>query len=169
MIIAGYLILCIGTVVAQATLSTMLSVNDMYPDLCLVLVCIIGFLTNEYKGLMIGLTMGLFQDLLAPGGIGLNMILKGLAGFLAGATTHTISAVTPSVVVLITLALSLGCGLASLIVAYPALIGPEAFHAIVGTLLPQSLYHSVLAAGIFWIARKTRKAFDMVHSRQGYR
>jgi len=169
MIIAGYLFLCIGTVVAQATLSAMLSINEIYPDLCLVLVCIIGFFTNEYKGLMIGLTMGLFQDLLAPGGIGLNMILKGLAGTLAGLTTHTISTVTLSAVVLITLALSLGCGLASLIVAYPDLIGPEAFHAIVGTLVPQSLYHSVLAAGIFLGTHKARKAFGMVHSGQGIR
>ncbi len=169
MIIAGYLLLCLGTVVAQAIFSTMLSVNSIYPDLCLVLVCIIGFLTNEYKGLMIGLTMGLFQDLLAPGGIGLNMILKGLAGYLAGVTTHTISTVTPSAVVLVTLALSLGCGLASLIVAYPALNGPEAFHAIVGNLVPQSLYHSFLAAGIFLITHKARKAFGMVHSGQGPR
>jgi rod shape-determining protein MreD len=169
MIIAGYLLLCIGTVVAQATLGAMLSINDIYPDLCLVVVCIIGFLTNEYKGLMIGLTMGLFQDLLAPGGIGLNLILKGLAGYLAGTTTYTISTVTPSAVVLVTLGLSLGCGLASLIVAYPALIGPEAFHAIVETLVPQSLYHSFLAAGIFWITIKARKAFGMVHSGQGHR
>ena len=169
MIIAGYLLLCIGTVVAQATLSSMLSVNDVYPDLCLVLVCLVGFLTNEYKGLMVGLTMGLFQDLLAPGGIGLNLILKGLAGTLAGVTTHTISTVTPSAVALVTLALSLGCGLASLIVAYPALIGPEAFHAITGNLIPQSLYHSVLTAGIFWGTHKARKAFSMVHSGQGLR
>ena len=94
MIIALQIVLCLGTVVAQATLSTWLSVNNIYPDLCLILACIVGFLTNEYKGLMIGLTIGLFQDLLAPGGIGLNMILKGLAGFLAGVTTHTVSSVT---------------------------------------------------------------------------
>ena len=166
MIVAWYILLCLGTVVAQATFSTMLSINDVYPDLCLVLVCILGFLTNEYKGLMIGLTMGLFQDLLAPGGIGLNMILKGLAGSLAGVTTHTISTITTQAVVIATLALSLGCGLASLIVAYPILDGSEALHAILGNLVPQALYHSLLAAGIFWVIHKVRKAFGMVHSVQ---
>ena len=169
MIVACYILLCLGTVVAQATFSTMVSVNDIYPDLCLVVVCIIGFLTNEYKGLMIGLTMGLFQDLLAPGGIGLNMILKGLAGSLAGVTTHTISTLTAPAVVIATLALSLGCGLASLIVAYPILDGSEAFHAILGNLVPQAPYHSLLAAGIFWVTHKVRKAFGMVHSVQGRR
>jgi cell shape-determining protein MreD len=169
MIIALQIVLCLGTVVAQATLSTWLSVNNIYPDLCLILACIVGFLTNEYKGLMIGLTIGLFQDLLAPGGIGLNMILKGLAGFLAGVTTHTVSAVTTAAVVIVTLVLSLGCGLASLIVAYPVLDGPDALHAISWTLAIQALYNSLLAAGIFWLTHKVRHSFGVVHFAQGRR
>ena len=169
MIIALQIVLCLGTVVAQATLSTWLSVNNTYPDLCLILACIVGFLTNEYKGLMIGLTIGLFQDLLAPGGIGLNMILKGLAGFLAGVTTHTVSSVTTAAVVIVTLVLSLGCGLASLIVAYPVLDGPAALQAISWTLATQALYNSLLAAGIFWLSNKVRHSFGVVHFAQGRR
>jgi cell shape-determining protein MreD len=169
MIIVLQIALCLGTVVAQATLSAWLSVNNIYPDLCLILACLVGFLTNEYKGLMIGLTVGLFQDLLAPGGIGLNMILKGLAGCLAGATTHTVSTVTTGAVVIVTLVLSLGCGLASLIVAYPSLDGSDAFHAISWILLPQALYNALLAAGIFWLTHKVRPSFAVVHFAQGRR
>ena len=169
MIIVLQIALCLGTVVAQATLSAWLSVNNIYPDLCLILACLVGFLTNEYKGLMIGLTVGLFQDLLAPGGIGLNMILKGLAGCLAGATTHTVSTVTTGAVVIVTLVLSLGCGLASLIVAYPSLDGSDAFHAISWILLPQALYNALLAAGIFWLTHKVRPSFAVVHFAHGRR
>jgi len=169
MIIVLQIALCLGTVVTQATLSAWLSVNNIYPDLCLILACLVGFLTNEYKGLMIGLTVGLFQDLLAPGGIGLNMILKGLAGYLAGATTHTVSTVTTGAVVIVTLVLSLGCGLASLIVAYPSLDGSDAFHAISWILLPQALYNALLAAGIFWLTHKVRPSFAVVHFAQGRR
>lgn len=169
MIIVLQIVLCLGTVVAQATLSTWLSVNNIYPDLCLILACIVGFLTSEYKGLMIGLTIGLFQDLLAPGGIGLNMILKGLAGCLAGVTTHTVSTVTTGAVVIVTLILSLGCGLASLIVAYTALDGTDVFHAISLTLFPQALYNSLLAAGIFWFTHKVRQLFGVVHFVPGHR
>lgn len=128
-----------------------------------------GFLSNEYKGLMIGLGVGLLQDLLSPGGIGINMILKGLAGTLAGTTTHTVSTVTPTAVAIITLVLSLGCGLASLIVAYPALNGTEAFQAISWVLAPQALYNSFLAAGIFWLIYKFRLAFGVVHFAHGRR
>ncbi len=100
---------------------------------------------------MVGLTVGLFQDILAPGGIGLNMILKGLAGALAGMTTQTISTVTVPVVLMVTCALSFGCGLASLMVAYPVLDGSAFLQAISAVLLPQSVYNGVLAVGIFWL------------------
>jgi len=163
MLIALHIVLCIATVIAQATFSSLLTIHDVYPDLCLILACLVGFLSNEYKGLIIGLTVGLLQDLLTPGGIGINMILKGLAGTLAGVTTHTVSTVTVSAVVLVTVVLSLGCGLASLIVAYPALDGSEAFHAISSILIPQALYHSILSAGIFWLIHKIRHAFGVVH------
>jgi cell shape-determining protein MreD len=169
MIIVLQIALCLGTVVTQATLSAWLSVNNIFPDLCLIFACLVGFLTNEYKGLMIGLTVGLFQDLLAPGGIGLNMILKGLAGCLAGATTHTVSTVTTGAVVIVTLVLSLGCGLASLIVAYPSIDGSDAFHAISWILLPQALYNALLAAGIFWLTHKVRPSSAVVHFAQGRR
>jgi rod shape-determining protein MreD len=167
--IALHIMLCVATVVAQATLSSWLSIYDVHPDLSLILACMAGFLSNEYKGLMIGLTVGLLQDLLTPGGIGINMILKGLAGTLAGVTKHTVSTVTASAVVIVTLVLSLGCGLASLIVAYPALNGTEAFHAISWVLVPQSLYNSFLAAGIFWLLHKFRHSFGVVHFAQGRR
>ncbi len=163
MIVVWHLLLCIGTVLAQATLSSMLSVNGIYPDLCLVVACIVGFLSHEYKGGMVGLLVGLLQDLLAPGSIGLNTILKGLAGTLAGVTTHTVSTVTGSAVLVVTFALSMGCGLASLIVTYPALNGSEVIQAIVGTLLPQALYNSLLAVGIFWLIHKIQRSFGVIH------
>lgn len=169
MIIVLYIILCVGTVVVQVTFSSWLSIKGVNPDLCLVLACIAGFVTNEYKGLMIGLTVGLLQDLLAPGSIGLNMILKGLAGALAGMTTHAISTVTSLAVVMVTLMLSLGCGLASLIMAYPALDGSEALYAISWILIPQALYNCLLAAGIFWLTHKVRRSFSVVHFAPGHR
>lgn len=169
MLILLQIMLCVATVVVQATLTSALSINNIYPDLCLVLACLAGFLSNEYKGLMIGLTVGLLQDLLTPGGIGLNLLLKGLTGALAGMTTHTVSTVTAAAVAIVTLVLSLGCGLASLIVAYPDIKGSEAFHAISWILVPQSLYHSFLAAGIFWLTHKFRHSFGVVHFAQDRR
>ncbi len=111
---------------------------------------------------MVGLAVGLFQDLLAPGGIGLNIILKGLAGALAGLTTHTISTVTGPAVILISLALSLGCGLASLVVAYPVVDAFVLLYAFSSVLLPQGLYNSVLTLGVFWVINKIGLSTDTI-------
>jgi len=163
------ILLCFGVVLIQATFSTVLSIKGIYPDLCFILACVIGFRSGEYKGLMIGLTVGLFQDLLTPGGIGLNMILKGLAGGLAGVTTHTFSTVTSPAVLLVTFALSLGCGLASLVVAYPVVDAPILFHALSSGLLPQGLYNSLLTLGIFWLIKFIDPSLSMVHLGRGPR
>ncbi len=163
MLLALYFFLCVATVVVQATLSSLLSIQNVYPDLCLIVTCLTGFLSNEHRGLLMGLMVGLLQDLLTPGGIGINMVLKGLAGGLAGVTTHTVSTVTVTATVIVTLVISLGCGLASLIIAFPALEGSEAFHVISWTLVPQSLYHGLLAGGIFWLIHKFRRAVGVVH------
>ena len=69
------------------------------------------------------------------------------------ATAASYSAEAPSVVT-------------SLIVAYPALDGPDAFHAISWILLPQALYNVLLASGIFWLTHKVRHSFGMVHFAQ---
>ncbi len=116
---------------------------------------------------MVGLTVGLFQDLLAPGGIGLNMILKGLAGALAGITTHTISTITGPAVLLVTLALSLGTGLASLMVAYPVVDALVLFYGLSSVLLPQGLYNSILTLGIFWLTNKIGLSMGMGHLVRG--
>ena len=157
------ILLCLGVVLAQATFSTYLSAKGIQPDLCFALACVIGFISGEYKGLMVGLTVGLFQDLLAPGGIGLNMILKGLAGALAGVTTHTISTITGPAVMLVTLALSLGVGLASLMMAYPVVDALVLFYGFSSVLLPQGLYNSILTLGIFWLTNKISLSKGMVH------
>ena len=112
---------------------------------------------------MFGLTVGLFQDLLSPGGIGINMILKGLAGILAGVTTKSVSTMTALAVVLITAVISFGCGLASLIVAYPALTESMVYYVISWKLVPQALYNSLLAAGVFWLIHQFRHTFGVLH------
>ena len=163
------ILLCFGVVLIQATFSTSLSAKGIYPDLCFILACVMGFHSGEHKGLMIGLTVGLFQDLFAPTGIGLNMILKGLAGGLAGVTTHTFSTVPSPAILLVTFALSLGCGLASLVVAYPVVNAPILLHALSSGLLPQGLYNSLLTMGIFWLIKFIGSSLSMVHFDRGPR
>ena len=159
-----HFLLCLGVVLGQVTLSSFLSIQGIYPDFCLVLACLAGLAAGEYRGLAIGLTVGFFQDLLTPSGVGLNIILKGLAGTLAGVTTHTISTLTGPVVFLVTLALSWGCGFASLITTYSMVNFWDFLHLFSSFLLPQGLYHGLLSAAIFWAIQTFRLFPTMVKS-----
>lgn len=149
-----YIALSLCVVILQSTLSPYLAIQGVHPDFCLVLACVIGFLFGEYKGLAVGLTVGLFQDLLSPGGIGVNIVLKGLAGVLSGVITHTVSTVTGPAILAGTWVLSLGCGLASLVIAFSDVDLTTFAYTMTTGLLPQSVYNSVLALGCFMIIRK---------------
>lgn len=149
-----YIALSLSAVILQSTVSRYLAIQGVHPDFCLVLACVVGFLFGEYKGLAIGLTVGVFQDLLSPGGLGVNIVLKGLAGVLGGVITHTVSTMTGPAILAGTLILSLGCGLASLVIALPDVTAPTFAYTLTTRLLPQSVYNSILALGCFIIIRK---------------
>ncbi len=164
MTIAVYFLISVGMVIIQGILGTHLAIKGVSPDLCLILACLVGFLAGEYKGLAVGMTVGLFQDLLSPGGIGVNMVLKGLAGVLAGVITHTISTVTGTAILLGMWILSIGCGLASLVIAIPNLDMTAFLHAVTASLLPQSVYNSLLGLGGYWIIRRFYQPESMLES-----
>ena len=155
MVIYIFLSLCV--VIIQSTLSRYLAIQGVHPDFCLVLACVVGFLFGEYKGLAVGITVGLFQDLLSPGGIGVNIVLKGLAGVLSGVITHTVSTVTGPAILAGAWILSLGCGLASLVIAFSDISATNFAYTLTTGLLPQSMYNSILALGCFMIIRKYQR------------
>ncbi len=149
-----YIALSLCVVILQSTVSRYLAIQGVHPDFCLVLACVVGFLFGEHKGLGVGLTVGLFQDLLSPGGPGVNIVLKGLAGVLSGVITHTVATVTGPAILAGTWILSLGCGLASLVIAYSDVNISTFVYTMTTGLLPQSVYNSILALGCFLVFRK---------------
>ncbi len=151
-------------VLTQVILGSFFSIKGVYPDFCLILACLVGLLGGEYRGLVVGLTVGFFQDLLTPNGVGLNLILKGLAGTLAGATVHTISTLTVSVVFVVTLVLSWGAGFASLLTTYQGVTIWDFLNLFFSFLLPQGLYNSLGGIAIYWTIKTFRLFPSMVRS-----
>ncbi len=164
MTILVYLALSLCVVIMQGTLSTSLAIKGVFPDFCLIMACVVGFLFGEYKGLAGGLTVGLLQDFLSPGGLGVNMVLKGLAGVLGGVVTHTVSTVTGPAILAGTWVLSIGYGLASLVIAFPDVSVSTFVYILTTVLLPQSVYNSLLALACFWIVRKFHPPKSLVES-----
>jgi len=70
--------------VLQLTLVDHLSIFGVRPDITVLIVVLLGLRRGPSAGTLIGFFLGLFQDLLAPSTLGMNMLAKSVLGYLSG-------------------------------------------------------------------------------------
>ena len=83
--------------VLQATLFTRFAVGGVQPDLLVAFVVYFGWMRGPIPGTLCGFTVGLIQDLDAPGPLGLNALSKTLVGFLVGKAGFRVHRSNPGV------------------------------------------------------------------------
>jgi len=143
------LVFCLVPV--QTTLLHDIAPAGIQPDVCLVATCLIGFLLGHTRGVGFGISIGFVQDLFSAGGMGLNMLIKGMAGFFSASAAQTLSTTTPSSIFLPTLILSLLGGIVSIISASPELNGVSLLQEMWLRLVPQTCINALLALGVNWL------------------
>ena len=143
----------------QTTLLEHVSLLGVKPDLFLVATCLTGFLGGRTRGLWLGLGLGFIQDMYSAGGIGLNMLTKGLAGVVSGTAAKLLSDTSPPAILLPTFILSFACGLVSLISARPQVDGLLLIQDFRSILLPQALFDAMMAFGFHWLIAKYLSRF----------
>ncbi len=77
--------------VLQATIVNRIAISGVRPDLLVAFIVYFGWMRGPIPGVMGGFTVGLLQDLDAPGPLGLNALAKTVVGFLvakAGFRVH---------------------------------------------------------------------------------
>jgi len=74
----------------QEMLVPFITIKTASPDLLLIIVAVAGFIEGPVTGATVGLVAGLLQDLVIPGSVGLNLLIKTLVGFLAGKVERTV-------------------------------------------------------------------------------
>lgn len=146
-----YMGLLLVVVPIQATILDHVSILTVRPDLCLVAIVVIGFSRGYFEGLVMGILIGFVQDFFSAGQLGLNMMLKGLAGLVAGISSQFVANATALTVFMLTVALSVFAG-----VAIWWFIGSEegvvkALKHMWHVVLIQSLYDGLLASGCYRI------------------
>lgn len=151
-----YMSLLLLLVPLQVTLLEYVSLGGVKPDWCLVATCLVGFLAGRGRGFGVGVGLGFIQDVFSAGGVGLNMMTKGLAGILSGTAANTLSNTTPPAIFLPTFVLSFACGLVSLISARPHVDWLLLIQEFRSMLLPQAIFDAVLAFGINWMIARFR-------------
>ena len=110
-----YALLVVFLVPLQTTLLPHLAIWDVRPDLGLVIAALIGVLAGELDGLLVGLAIGWVLNLYSAGDLWLNLLTTGGAGLFGGLLARHVAEVTPTVLSVAVLVLSLAGGLVAVL------------------------------------------------------
>jgi rod shape-determining protein MreD len=135
-----------GGTLVQSTVVPVLGFGSVVPDLPVVLVVLLALRRGPEVGCAIGFALGLAQDLIAGGPLGLQALSKSVVGFLSGELPRWCLVGNPLVPVGAAVVATVLDGALRFAVLqlfqYPA-----AFDELLGrVILPQAAYNGVLAA-----------------------
>lgn len=145
-----YLGLVLVLVPVQTTLLPHVSVWGIKPDLGLVFAAVIGLVAGELEGLLVGLAIGWVLNLYSAGDLWLSLVTTGGAGLFAGLLGRQVAQVTPTILCVGLLALSLAGGLVGVFSVKNATIS-DSWWMIQSIVLPQACFDAVLGAGLLWL------------------
>lgn len=146
---AVYIGLLLIVVPVQTTLLDAVSVLGVRPDLCLVAAVLVGLTLGRFEGLLLGLALGLVQDLFSAGELGLNLVTKGISGLLAGVAGRYVAPTTPLTALIVVFGLSVISGLVFLLSGRGGETAMEALYGLRSVLLPQAAYDAVVGTLVY--------------------
>jgi len=138
----------VGGSVAHATLTPMISVAGVTPDLPLIMVILLALRRGPEFGCMAGFVTGLLQDAAGGGLIGVQALTKGLIGFGIGVAGGRLRVSQPLVQIPGLVVLTIAEGLVRFAILqvfrFPAPFGELMAYVV----LPQALYNGFLGAAL---------------------
>jgi hypothetical protein len=137
----------------QTTLLPHLAIWDIKPDLGLVLSALIGVLAGELEGLLVGLAIGWVLNLYSAGDLWLNLLTTGGAGLFAGLLGRHIAEVTPTVLSVSVLLLSLTAGFVAVFGMNSVSIS-DTWWMVQAVVIPQACFDAAVGSGLLWLLRQ---------------
>ncbi len=145
-----YLGLVLLLVPIQTTLLPHVSLWGIKPDLGLVIAAVIGLVAGELEGLLVGLAIGWVLNLYSAGDLWLSIVTTGGAGLFAGLLGRQVAQVTPTILCIGLLMLSLAGGVVAVFSVKNATM-TETWWMIQSVVLPQACFDALLGAGVLWL------------------
>ena len=145
----GLLVLTVaGGSVAHATLTPLVSVRGVTPDLPLIMVSLLALRRGSEFGCLAGFVTGLLQDAAGGGLIGVQGLTKAVIGFGIGVAGSRLRVSQPLVQVLGLVVLTIAEGLARFallqIFRFPAPFGELMMYVVI----PQALFNGFVGAAV---------------------
>jgi len=141
-----YFLAVSGGTLVQGTVVPVLGIGGVVPDLPLVLVVLLALRLGPETGCAVGFALGLLQDAIVGGPLGLQALSKAVVGFATGDLPRWWLVTNPVVPVTTVVLATVADGALRFAVLqlfhYPAAFG-ELFGSVI---LPQAAYNGVLAA-----------------------
>jgi len=159
----GYTGLVMLLVPLQTTLLPHVAIWDIKPDLGLVVAALVGVLAGELHGLIVGLAIGWILNLYSAGDLWLNLVTTGGAGLFAGLLARQVAEITPTILAVGLLFLSLAGGLVAVLNMKSATMA-DTWWMIQFVVVPQAFFDAAVGAGLLWflVQRFTVPRFGML-------
>lgn len=134
----------------QTTLLPHVAVWGIKPDLGLVVAAVVGLLAGELEGLLVGLAIGWVLSLYSAGDLWLSLITTGGAGLFAGLVGRQVAQVSPMILAIGLLVLSLAGGLVA-VLSMKTATASDTWWMVQSVVIPQACFDAVLGAGLLWL------------------
>jgi hypothetical protein len=134
----------------QTTLLPHIAIWGIKPDLGLVVAAVVGLLAGELEGLLVGLAIGWVLNLYSAGDLWLSLVTTGGAGLLAGLVGRQVAQVTPTILSIGLLVLSLAGGVVAVLSMKNATMS-DTWWMMQSVVVPQACFDAVLGAGLLWV------------------
>ena len=146
-----------GGTLVQSTLVPAVGIGGIVPDVPVVLVVLLALRWGPEAGCLTGFGLGLAEDVLAGGPLGLHALSKALIGFLAGDLPQWVLTSRPVVPIALAIVATVLDGLVRFaclqLFHYPAPFG----ELLTRVILPQAGYNGLLAGlAVVWPAVRAR-------------
>ena len=126
----------------QTTLLPHIAIWGIKPDL--------GLLAGELEGLLVGLAIGWVLNLYSAGDLWLSLVTTAGAGLFAGLVGRQVAQVTPTILSIGLLVLSLAGGVVAVLSMKNATIS-DTWWMMQSVVVPQACFDAVLGAGLLWV------------------
>jgi hypothetical protein len=137
----------------QTTLLPHVAIWDIKPDVGLVAAALVGVLAGELDGLLVGLAIGWILNLYSAGDLWLNLVTTGGAGLFAGLLARHVAEITPTILAVGLLVLSLAGGLVAVFSMKHATMA-DTWWMVQFVVLPQACFDALVGAGVLWFVEQ---------------